>query len=261
MKPLDYFKLQAKNLFKDYKTKKPVFDEIIKKYLYEYTPKYFDVDGIVCDWDLDEDNFTLMKAQHVIAQMVGFDKWAELINASEVELELAKLLFDNQDKVYLEDWLMYLDSVEDQIGLLDDESKLDLFKEVHLKQESEFHNPWPDYRLHKKNEKIDGLAERKQLEQPVHDIQITSLPLSQADHAEFVATANEVFETILERIEPNNPVETRKLWDAEDYIDNHLLTNDMLPISRGYALSLIDAILVHHVIGLAVQADKGASVA
>jgi hypothetical protein len=41
-----------------------------------------------------------MKAQHIIANMVGFRRWAELVNVSEPELELAKSLFDNQDRVH-----------------------------------------------------------------------------------------------------------------------------------------------------------------
>jgi len=86
--------------------------------------------------------------------------------------------------------------------------------------------------------------------------EITALPLGKADRAEFVATANRVFETVLARMEPEHPEATRRLWSAEHYVDNLLLTEEMLPISRGYALSLIDAFLVHHVIDLAVQADK-----
>ena len=38
----------------------------------------------------------------------------------------------------------------------------------------------------------------------------------------------------------------RKLWNIDDYV-NSLITEDMLPISEDYALSLIDAFLVHHV--------------
>jgi hypothetical protein len=40
-----------------------------------------------------------------------------------------------------------------------------------------------------------------------------------------------------------------------NYVDTPL-TEDMLPISKGYALSLIDAFLVRHAIGLAAQADN-----
>ena len=86
--------------------------------------------------------------------------------------------------------------------------------------------------------------------------QITSLPLGEADRAEFVASANKAFETVLEQIEANNPEATRRLWDAEFYVNNILLEEHMLPISRDYALSLIDAFLVHYVIDLAVQADQ-----
>jgi hypothetical protein len=88
--------------------------------------------------------------------------------------------------------------------------------------------------------------------------QITSLPLGEADRAEFVEVANRVFDEILDRIEPNHPSETRKRWNAKSYIDG-LLSDDMLPISRDYALSLIDAFLVQHVIGLAVEADRRAN--
>lgn len=87
---------------------------------------------------------------------------------------------------------------------------------------------------------------------------ITSLPLSKADRAEFIEVANSVFESVMERIEPNNPELTRELWNATDYVDN-MLGQDMLPISKDYAMSLIDAFLVHHVIGLATEADKQAA--
>ena len=48
---------------------------------------------------------------------------------------------------------------------------------------------------------------------------------------------------------------TRELWDVDDYVDNHHLRDDMLPIDSEYALSLIEAFLVHHVIDLATEAD------
>lgn len=88
--------------------------------------------------------------------------------------------------------------------------------------------------------------------------QIVALPLGKADRAEFVKTANEVFEIVLPEIEAQNPEATRSLWDAEHYVDELLLRDDMLPIDRDYALSLIDAFLVHHVIDLAVKADEQA---
>jgi len=53
-----------------------------------------------------------MKAQHIIALMSGFDKWADLVKASEAELDLAKLLFDNQDKISIEHWRKYISAIE-----------------------------------------------------------------------------------------------------------------------------------------------------
>ncbi|WP_105384355.1 hypothetical protein [Neorhizobium alkalisoli] len=85
---------------------------------------------------------------------------------------------------------------------------------------------------------------------------IASLPLSGDDRAEFIRTANHAFECVIERIEPNNEQMTRSLWDAGHYVDHHLLDEAMLPISRDYALSLIDAFLVSYVVDLAVEADK-----
>jgi hypothetical protein len=85
---------------------------------------------------------------------------------------------------------------------------------------------------------------------------ITSLPVSPADREEAIGIANFTFEKVFDRIEPKSPAATRALWDAEDYVDNRWLDEGMLPIDRDYALSLIEAFLVHHVIDLAVQADK-----
>ncbi len=83
---------------------------------------------------------------------------------------------------------------------------------------------------------------------------ITTLPLSEADRDAFVQCANQTFEKVLERIEPANETGTRSLWNAEAYVET-VLKEDMLPIERDYALNLVEAFLVHHVIDLAVQAD------
>lgn len=130
MTHLEYFKLQAKNLFKDFKAK---------------TSKYFDVDEILLAYDWDEQNFSLMKAQHTIARMVGFRKWTDLSKASESELELAKLLLDNREKVLVEDWEMYVTNVERSTkASLDPESKLELFQRYLNGGKG---NPFPDYSL------------------------------------------------------------------------------------------------------------------
>ncbi len=45
MSTMDFFKLQSKNLHRDFKTKKPVSDEVDRDWLYEYEPKYFAVNN------------------------------------------------------------------------------------------------------------------------------------------------------------------------------------------------------------------------
>ncbi len=91
--------------------------------------------------------------------------------------------------------------------------------------------------------------------QPRTGYQITSLPVDDAYRKEAIELAESTFEMVMRRIEPDNPKRTRVLWNAENYVDNHHLSADMLPIDSEYALSLIEAFLVHHVINLAVQAD------
>jgi hypothetical protein len=88
---------------------------------------------------------------------------------------------------------------------------------------------------------------------------ITKLPVSPATRAEAIALANATFEDVIDRIEPDNPVGTRTLWNAADYVDQKWLDESMVPIDRDYALSLIEAFLVHHVIDLAAEADRAAA--
>lgn len=139
MTHIEYFKLQAKNLFRDYKTQTSYIDDVDGNTYYKYAPKFFDIDGIILAYDFDEDNLSLMKLQHIIAQMLGFEKWADLSKASNAELELAKQLFDNQDKIFLEDWEM-------TYGEYDTELQLEIFKQILLNID-EHYNPFPDYRL------------------------------------------------------------------------------------------------------------------
>lgn len=92
MQPLDFIKLQAKNLLKDFRTRS--YDE--KTNSFNYSPKYFDIKDIFSYFEYPDCNknftFSLMNAQHFIAKMVGFEKWDDLIHAGEKELELAEFL-------------------------------------------------------------------------------------------------------------------------------------------------------------------------
>lgn len=252
MSHVEFFKRQAKYLLKDYKTKKPSIDDVGNPF-FDYEPKHFDVDGILLDYNFDENDFSLMKAQHVIALMVGFSKWSDLFNASANELELAKLIFDN--RVNFEEWEMYIAGLEvDNRISFDAESRLDFFKEVFIKKG--LAEQFKDYHYLNQGSNSESIRVERKVSKPDLIVQITSLPLDKAARAEFIEEANSVFEEVLGRIAPRNPEKIRKLWNVEDYVDKDLLQESMLPVSKDYALSLIDAFLVHHVLRLATKADE-----
>jgi hypothetical protein len=131
MSTIDYFKLQAKNLHRDFRTQTSLVDKTISDFQYEYSPKYFKIYDIISDFDIDEENFTLMNAQHVIAKIAGFDKWGTLIRAFQPELELARLLFEHQDKIDLTSWNFYIgDAQTMNEHKLDAEAQVEIFKQV-----------------------------------------------------------------------------------------------------------------------------------
>jgi hypothetical protein len=131
MNTIDFFKLQAKNLHRDFRTKKPVTDTEENIRSYEYEPKFFDVELIIYEFNLDEEKLTLMKAQHVIAQMVGFIKWTVLIRASEADLKIAKILYENQDVIDLRRWHDYIVEAERMNqSKFDSETKLAICEQV-----------------------------------------------------------------------------------------------------------------------------------
>jgi hypothetical protein len=131
MHAIDYFRLQAKNLHRDFKTQTPLVDKTTSDYHYAYSPKYFQVYDIILDFGVDEENFTLMNAQHIIANIAGFDKWNTLIKASLHELELAKLLFEHQDKIDLASWNFYIaDAQSMNEHELDAKTQIEIFKQV-----------------------------------------------------------------------------------------------------------------------------------
>lgn len=147
MAHVDYFKAQAKKLLKDYKTRTSYVDEVDGHSYFSYTPTFFDIDRIFLEYDWDEENFTLMKAQHLFALMVGFEKWGDLIGASEAELELSKQLWEHQDKISLIDWQDYIAGVESDNNLdLDANAKLGIFVQVFVERDGH-RNPFGDYRL------------------------------------------------------------------------------------------------------------------
>ena len=126
---IDYFKLQAKNFFRDFKTQKQEPNGI-----FSYTPRFFnDIDDIIVSCDVDEKHFTLMQAQHLISYLSGFNKWADLLHASETELEIGRIILEHRNNPItggslFEDWKMYLSNIEQTTGALGSEQKLDLLQ-------------------------------------------------------------------------------------------------------------------------------------
>ena len=103
MDSIRFFKAQSKLLYKDYKTR--YFNE--KENIYAYKPIHYDIGSIFQTFGFQDHEFVLQKAQHLIARMAGFNKWNELIIASEPELDLAKSHLQKfqikQDKQYWEE--------------------------------------------------------------------------------------------------------------------------------------------------------------
>lgn len=131
MEYLDFFKLQAKNLFRDFKTQKKDEDGMCF-----YSPRFFkSLDNLIVDYDINEDEFTLMSAQHLIAELAGFRKWSDILHASKERLELGKLLLEHYDDDFmsqgplLEAWEMYELC---NLSGFNDASKLEVFKTVFL---------------------------------------------------------------------------------------------------------------------------------
>ncbi|MXN90315.1 hypothetical protein GR160_03675 [Flavobacterium sp. Sd200] len=148
MKPIEYLKLQAKNLHRDFKTQTSSFNQELRRNDYNYDPKFFKFDLLVNDFNIDEEKFTLMNAQHIIAKLCGLEKWTDFTNASPAKIELSILLYTNMDKLEVRDWDEYVLRIETENEVkLDDEFKLQIFEEGFLEwQQDVFYD---DYRLSK----------------------------------------------------------------------------------------------------------------
>ena len=134
MNKIDFFKLQAKNFERDYKSR-----YLDQDGCYVYEPRFFeDIDDIIVTFDINEGKFTLMNAQHIIAQIAGFKKWSDLIRSDDDGLELGKLLFEHRND-YVEgftlwdDWNHYL--LVNNFNDSDNSFKLQLFEMLYLNGE------------------------------------------------------------------------------------------------------------------------------
>ena len=257
MKPIEYLRLQAKNFHKDFKTQTSSFAPELRRNVYEYDPRFFKIDLLIDDFDINEEKFTLMNAQHIIAKLCGLEKWTDLTNASPAKIELSVLLFTNMDKLEVRDWEQYVLEIETKnIVKLDDDFKLQIFREGFFDWQE--YISYEDYRL-SRDEETEIEWVQTEIVPGVAVEQISSLPLKEDERDEFIKAANQSFESVFKHIEPKNPILTRSLWNAEKFINEVVLTPYKLPLDHDYALSLIDAALVHHVNDLATQADKAST--
>lgn len=113
MEPIKFFKHQAKNLYKDLKTQYTYIDDVDGETYVGFKSTYFDIDQLFLDWDEEPSKeYTLTQAQHLFAQMMDFNKWFDLINAPEKQLELLVLLF--KEKIHPEEWSMCVIGMEEE---------------------------------------------------------------------------------------------------------------------------------------------------
>lgn len=157
-------------------------------------------------------------------------------------------------KINIEEWVWYITGAENENDLIfDDEERLDIFKTVFADVDG--HQSYGyDYRLGKV-ENVSVQPQKTKPKKKKSKTKIVALPLTGKVREKSVKGANWKFEDILKTIEPERPQRMRELWNPELYIDNVIMP-DMLPIDQDYALSLIEAFLIHHVIDLANEADK-----
>lgn len=102
--------------------------------------------------------------------------------------------------------------------------------------------------------KYEDQKPKPTIQDPV-GFEITNLPLDAEFRAEAIEVANAAFERVFDGIDPDNPKLTRKLWNAEKHVDEDHFSQENLPIDSEYALSLIEAFMLSHVVGLATKAD------
>ena len=126
---IDYFKSQAKKFYKDFKTQ--YVDENDEYGIYYYRPKFWpDLDEIILSFDIDEDHFSLMKAQHIVAYLADFRSLNELIHASEARLEIGYYLLERRENNFLEEWQWYKSYAK--LDRFNEDETLEIFKQVYL---------------------------------------------------------------------------------------------------------------------------------
>lgn len=91
MTHIDFFKLQAKKLLKDWQNREQ------KHFAFNFRELFR-----IYDVKVDEEP-TLMKAQHLLALSLGRDKWSDLLHEPEEKLAYTRWAFEQNAKEYKED--------------------------------------------------------------------------------------------------------------------------------------------------------------
>ena len=102
MKPIAFFKLQAKHLLEDYQTQS-INTENKELPIFSYQPKFINIDSFIVAFDYEEVEasiFTLQKSQHIISMILGLNKWSELVNLPLKEQELLVQLYKSNINIY-----------------------------------------------------------------------------------------------------------------------------------------------------------------
>ena len=84
MNNIEYFKLQAKNLYKDWKSRE-------QKYFVFNVKDLFRIYNVKID-----ERPTLMKAQHLLAQALGLNKWADLLTEPDEKLSYTRNIMEEE---------------------------------------------------------------------------------------------------------------------------------------------------------------------
>lgn len=85
---------------------------------------------------------------------------------------------------------------------------------------------------------------------------IDALPIRGSIRVKLCNFADEVLENVIAHMEPDTPDIVRWLWNVDTYLDLHFFQEAELPMDVDYAEYLIEATIWHHIVDLAVQADK-----
>lgn len=141
MQPIKFFKLQAKNLYKDYKTQFTNTEHEISTF--DYSPKYFDINEVFVAYEFDNineieaENFSLMQAQHLFSLLLGYKSWSDLINAPIKKQELSMLLFKN--KFDIEEWSSHVAETNSMNAIkLTYEEQIELLNEYYIGRDTIF---------------------------------------------------------------------------------------------------------------------------